>query len=151
MEVVDNFWQEYSAPSDEIPIVMIDRSGSTDIPLFNKKINEVLIINLTYTDDKNIEIEIKSDDGYDSDDSNAHEIKKNILEKYKEQIKEKREQKEKILVSHKKVSYNILKYEIEIVKKYFQSKGVEKIYLMFWNDCAKFILKILFLYRILIK
>ena len=34
---------------------------------------------------------------------------------------------------YKKVKYSILKYEIELAKKYFESKGVEKIYLMLMN------------------
>lgn len=102
---------------DECPIVLIDNSGSTSSHMFTReKLN---------TNPKSNPKKVKSANNSDSDSddySSSYSSDNSLSDDDDEQSQTE--------------SINVLKYELEVAKKHFESIGVKSVYLMFWHTNA---------------
>ena len=93
---------------DLIPIVLVDNSGSTD--------NSFIINKL------------------DSNKTNQDSFKKSTQVVISDSESESESESESISNKHSITKTSVLKQELALVKKNFESKGIKQIYLMFWDN-----------------
>ena len=123
---------ENTKQSNNIPILLIDNSGSTSTTLLKSVISKSVISKSVSSKSVSSKLSDSESDNESEPDSVCDLNNENIIQQNQTE-----REKAISLLNPDNINLSILNGEVRLAKKYFESINIDKVYVMMWNSTAK--------------